>query len=179
MMCTMHKGFLEILCYIEPYISPQESVRGIKIITASERLALTIRFLATGESFSSITYQFRISERAISYIVLQVAGEIACHVGKEFLKMPSSSQEWLAISEAFERRWQFPNCIGAVDGKHVVIMPPPGTSSEYFNYKKTFSIILLAVAGSNGRMNDSGVWNNSDLRKKIENTELGIPEDAP
>ena len=79
--------------------------------------------------------------------MLQVAGEIARHVGKEFLKMPSSSQEWLAISEAFERRWQFPHCIGAVDGEHVVIMPPPGTGSEYLNYKKKFSIILVAVAG--------------------------------
>ena len=146
MMRMTHEGFLEILRYIEPYISPQ-SVRGTKIITASRRLALTIRFLATGESFSPLTYQFRISERAISYIVQQVAGEIARHVGKEFLKMPSSSQEWLAISEAFERRWQFPHCIGEVDGKHVVIMPPPGTGSQYLNYKKTFSIILLAVAG--------------------------------
>ena len=58
MMRMTHEGFLEILRYIEPYISPQESVRGTKIITASERLALTIRFLATGELFSSLTYQF-------------------------------------------------------------------------------------------------------------------------
>ena len=28
-------------------------------------------------------------------------------------------------------------------------------------------------------MNDSGVWDKSDLRDKIENTELGIPEGAP
>ena len=58
--------------------------------------------------------------------------------------------------------------------------------SGYFNYKKTFSIILMAIAGpnyeciyadvgSNGRMNDSGVWNSSDLRRKIEDDDLSIP----
>ena len=51
-------------------------------------------------------------------------------------------------------------------------------------------MILLAVAGpdyeclyadigSNGRMNDSGVWTNYDLRQKIENKELSIPAATP
>ena len=64
------------------------------------------------------------------------------------------------------------------------------TGSEFFNYKKTFSIILLAVTGpeyeclytdigSNSRMNDSGVWNSSDLRQKIENNEQNIPDSSP
>ena len=92
----------------------------------------------------------------------------------------------MKISEAFQSRWKFPNCLGAIDGKHIHIRPPPGTGSEYFNHKKTFSIILLAYAGpnyeciyadvrSNGRMNDSGVWNSSDLRRKIEDDDLSIP----
>ena len=79
--------------------------------------------------------------------------------------------------------------MGAIDGKHIPIRPP-GTGSEYFNYKKTFSIILLAIVGpdyesiyadvgSNGRMNDSGVWNSSDLRKRIEDDDLGIPALTP
>ena len=77
-----------------------------------------------------------------------------------------------------------------IDGKHIPIRPPPGTGSEYFNYKKTFSIILLAIAGpdyeciyadvgSNGRMNDAGVWNSFDLRKRIEDDDLEIPAPTP
>ena len=38
---------------------------------------------------------------------------------------------------------------------------------------------LYADIGSNGRMNDSGVWNNSDLRQRIENNDLSIPDPSP
>ena len=96
----------------------------------------------------------------------------------------------MKISGAFQSRWNFPNCLGAIDGKHIQIRPPPGTASEYFNYKKTFSCVLLAIAGpnyecnytdvgSNGRMNDSGVWNRLDLRRKIEDDNLSIPYPTP
>ena len=96
----------------------------------------------------------------------------------------------MKISEAFQSRWNFRNCLGAIDGKHIQIRPPPITGSEYFNYKKTFSIILLAIAGPNyeciyadvgsdGRMIDFGVWNSSDLRRKIEDDDLSIPSPTP
>ena len=96
----------------------------------------------------------------------------------------------MKISEAFQSRWNFPNCLGSIDGKYIQIRPPPGTGSKNFNYKKTFSIILLAIAGpnyeciyanvgSNGRMNDSGVWNSADLRRKIEDDDLSIPSPTP
>ena len=38
---------------------------------------------------------------------------------------------------------------------------------------------MYADVGSNGRTNDSGVWNNSDQRDKIETRELGLPDAVP
>ena len=177
-----------ILQLIEPYITPQNSgVSRQRVVTAAERLVLTIRFLSTGETFSSLSLQFRISERAISYIVDSVSKAIVSYIGKEYIKLSSCSREWLQISETFLSRWNFPNCLGAIDGTNNQIRPPPETESEYFNYKKTFSIILLAIAGpdykriyadigSNGRMNDSGA---SDVQKRIEDDDLGIPAPKP
>ena len=65
------------------------------------------------------------------------------------MKVPSSPEEWLTVAEKFESRWQFPNCIGAMDGKHIVMQPPGNSGSYYYNYKHTNSIILMAVAGPN------------------------------
>ena len=185
-----YESFKQILGFIEPYIAAKQSTIGTKIVNPAERLVLTIRFLATGETFRSLHFQFRIGERAISYIIEEVTEVIVRYLGKEHIKTPSNSEEWLKISEAFQSRWNFPNCLGTIDGKHIQIRPPPGTGSKYFNYKKTFSLILLAIAGpnyeciyadvgSNGRMNDSGVWNSSDLLvRMLANMFVGIANHA-
>lgn len=131
MMRMNYESFKEILAFIEPHITPKQSgVMGAQSISPAERLVLTIRFLATGETFCSLSLQFRVSERTISYIVEEVTKAIAEYIGKEYVKVPSNSNEWLRIAEAFQTRWNFPNCLGAIDGKHIQIRPPPGTGSE-------------------------------------------------
>lgn len=67
MMRMTYTDFLALLRVIEPYIAPCQIVGGNKVITAVERLTLTIRYLATGESFRSLSFQFRISSSGISY----------------------------------------------------------------------------------------------------------------
>jgi hypothetical protein len=102
--------------------------------------------------------------------------------------MPSSAEEWLNIEEGF--RDNFPHAVGAIDGKHVVMISPAGSGSDYYNYKKTFSIVLLALVnskyqfmfadiGSQGRISDGGVLQNSVLWKKICDGELNLPEPSP
>ena len=93
----------------------------------------------------------------------------------------------MSVAREFQEKWQFPNAVGAIDGKHIVIIPPPNSGSNYYNYKHTNSIVLLAIAGpnyeclfadvgTNRRMNDSGIWNKSSLRRAIENREIGLLE---
>nr|CAI5864889.1 unnamed protein product [Callosobruchus analis] len=99
------------------------------------------------------------------------------------LRLPTSTEQWLAISERFEKQWNFPHCIGAIDGKHVVLQAPIGSGSEYFNYKSFFSIVLFALVdadynflyanvGCQGRISDGGVFKNTSLWKKIEDGSL-------
>jgi len=49
-----------------------------------------------------------------------------------FLKAPNTKEEWLAISNGFENRWNFRNSI-----KHVAMQAPVKSGSSYINYKKT------------------------------------------
>ncbi|XP_057308066.1 uncharacterized protein LOC130645955 [Hydractinia symbiolongicarpus] len=121
-----YESFKEILAFIEPYITLKESgVMGAhQTISAAQRLVLTIRFLATGETYKSLSFQFRVSERALSYIVDEVTKTITEYIGKEYMKIPSSLDDWNKISEKFASRWNLPNCIGAIDGKHILVRPP-------------------------------------------------------
>ena len=156
---------------------------GHSPIMPDERLALTLRYIATGESFQSLSFQFRISLNAVSYIIKGCCEALVEKLVPVFLKLPSSEREWIEISKKFETRWNFPHALGAIDGKHVTIRKPKNGGSYYYNYKHTHSIILLAIAGpeyeclyadvgSNGRVNDSGVWNKSSLLQAIGSVKL-------
>ena len=86
--------------------------------------------------------------------------------------------------------WNFPNCLEAIDGKHIIIQAPARSRSYYFNYKKLFSITLLAVYDAkyrftfvvieqSGRMSNGGVFNSSDLGERMKTNTLGIPKARP
>lgn len=47
--------------------------------------------------------------------------------------------------------WDMPHCIGAMDGKHVVVQTPSNTGSMDHNYKKSFSKLIFAVCDAKYR----------------------------
>lgn len=60
--------------------------------------------------------------------------------------MPVPDKEaWSEIAKQFWQQWNFPNCLGAIDGKHVALQAPPGSGSLYYNYKGFHSIVFLAL----------------------------------
>ena len=61
--------FEYVLGKISDIILPKERLGGTDSIQSDERLALTVRVLATGETFQSLSFQIRISLNAVSYIV--------------------------------------------------------------------------------------------------------------
>lgn len=56
-----------------------------------------------------------------------------------------TAQEWRIVAGGFQERWNLPNCVGALDEKDIAITAPPKSGSLFFNYKKFFSIKLLAT----------------------------------
>ena len=86
-------------------------------------------------------------------------------------------------------RMKFPNCIGAVDGKHERIKMPSRSGSLFHNYKQ-FSVLLLALVDADycfvavavvaiRKSSDSKVFKNSNIGRKVELNQLGIPGSMP
>eukprot|EP00794_Sanderia_malayensis_P001940 gene1940-2206_t len=65
-----------------------------KAISADERLAVTLRYLATGESFHSLGLSYRIGDRTISSIVSETCQAIYENLKDKYLKVPRTPDEW-------------------------------------------------------------------------------------
>lgn len=100
------------------------------------------------------------------------------------IELPEPNTEnWIEISELFYKKTNFSNCLGSIDGKHIRCRNPNNCSSLFYNYKKDFSILLMAVVDANlnlifidvgayGREADSNVCRQSVFGKKLYTNQL-------
>lgn len=51
------------------------------------------------------------------------------------LQVPNTEQ-WKNKARQFELLWNFPHCIGSINGKHIVIEAPFYSGSDFFNNKE-------------------------------------------
>lgn len=146
------------------------------------------RYLATGDSLRTIAHSFRVGVSTTSKIIFEVC-EAIWTLKPLYMPEPTKSR-WETIEKTFKEKWEFPNCIGAIDGKHVTIKCPDNAGSQYFCYLKKHSIVLLAVVGPEyefimidvggyGRNSDGGIFEESVIGQKFKREEFNIPDDKP
>ena len=142
-------------------------------------------FLVKGNSFWTLHIRFRRGASTISQVIYDVCDAIWEVMHPIYMK-PPTMEDWKQIEHRFSTCWNFPNCIGAIDGKHVMIRAPPNSNSLFFNYKNYFSIVLLALVdadyrftfidvGCYGSNADSGIFKASPLGRAFMNGNLNIP----
>jgi len=92
-------------------------------------------------------------------------------------------KDWLRTGDEFCERTNFPNCLGAVDGKHTRVCKPDDSGSLFFNYKNLFSKVLTALVdagycfisiyvGAYGASSDCNICKNSNFCKKFRRKPL-------
>lgn len=176
--------FNELLNLIKPQIKKQHAVR--EPIPTSTRLQICLRYLASGDTMPSISFAFRVGLSTVSTIINETCVAIWDVLSNQVF--PEITENfWKEKAEEFETLWNFPHCIGAIDGKHIELQAPPHSGSSFYNYKGTHSIVLLALAdancrftivdiGAEGRRSDGGIFQESELGYRLENNDLNLPE---
>ena len=177
--------FDEIYQKVKPLIV-KKNTNMHNAISAHARLCITLRFLASGASYRELMYAFRVSVSSISQIIPQVCNTLYDVLKDDYLSPPTNEKQWKKLAKDFDLKWQFPHAVGAIDGKHINIRSPPNSATEYFNYKKYFSIVLLAVAdanakfiafdlGSPGSQSDGGIFKDGSLGRLCKSSFFPAP----
>ncbi|XP_069612218.1 pre-mRNA-splicing factor SPF27 isoform X1 [Ranitomeya imitator] len=180
-------SFRYLLRLVEGAITRQDTQLR-RSISAEERLLVTLRFLATGETLRSLHFQFRIGVSTLSGIVADTCRALWDNLRDEFLPLPTT-ELWEANAQKFDQLCSFPNCIGAVDGKRIWITKPAKTGSQFFN-KKYFSTVLMAIAGADcrfiavdigafGRTTDSRTFKESGMGLRLYGNNFNFPQPRP
>ncbi len=157
-----------------------------KALPVALKDTLTLRHLATGDSYHSLMYSFRVAHNTISNVVAEVCEAIIAEYAEDVIDTPTEEDKWRNIARQFSAAWQFHHVLGALDGKHIAIKCQPGGGSQYFNYKGFHSIVLLGLVdadykfiwvnvGASGACSDAQIWNQSDLRQHMLDGDIHIP----
>ncbi|GFW79609.1 protein ALP1-like [Trichonephila clavipes] len=88
--------FEELVALVSPSIE-RKNTSMRKAIPAAERIALTLRYFATGETQSSLSYQFRIAQNTISGIIPAVCAAIYHHLGIVLLALVDANLKFLYV----------------------------------------------------------------------------------
>eukprot|EP00102_Acyrthosiphon_pisum_P018038 XP_008189665.1 PREDICTED: uncharacterized protein LOC100572615 [Acyrthosiphon pisum] len=127
------------------------------------------KYLGSGSDQIDLHLTYRLGHTTIGKILRKVCNALwDCLREESFPEF--TENRWREIAEGFEKYCQFPNCLGAIDGKHVRIRKP--------RINAKYNFIYIDV-GAFGKESDSTVFERSNLYEQLENNELHIPRGKP
>ena len=71
------------------------------------KLAMTLRFLATGELYRSLAFSLRVGHYTISKFIPEVCDAVVKEYGNKVFQTPSTPDQWCQVADSFGRRWDF------------------------------------------------------------------------
>lgn len=86
--------------------------------------------MAHGAQLQVLAWLFRIGVSTARKIIYETCDLIWEELSELYLSVPNK-YEWRKIAEDFFKVSNMPNCVGALDGKHIAIECPPGSGCKF------------------------------------------------
>ena len=122
-------------------------------VSPAARLTVCLYRLARGDYLHTIAELTGLGTSTVCMIVKEVSCIIVERLWGNFVakNFPHNIEELNKSMISFEEYWQYPCCIGAVDGCHLQMKCPEGgqeSAKEYHNFQNFYSIVLMAIVNA-------------------------------
>ncbi|XP_066585421.1 putative nuclease HARBI1 [Prorops nasuta] len=136
-----------LLSIIGPSLTKTSTIGGKKPIDAKKQLLIALWFMASPDSYRSVSVKFGVGRATAFRAIRRVSYALHC-LAPRFIKWPKENA--IDVVNGFYNISNFPNVIGAIDGSHIRIRAPQQDTASYINRKGFASIILQVVCDSKG-----------------------------
>ena len=85
-------------------------------VSLGVKLVVTLRHLATGDSYTTLQYAFRLASQTLEKFVPEVCDAITRAYRDQVMQCPTFLEDWLLVESVFCWGWNFPHALGALDG---------------------------------------------------------------
>ncbi|XP_055904029.1 uncharacterized protein LOC129939876 [Eupeodes corollae] len=107
-------------------------------VASEQRLAIILRYLATGETYKTMERNIKISRSFLCVNLPQLCKALWTNLQEKYLRLPLCESEWASKAEEFETQWHFPLCLGVLTRRH-------------FKFKSPRTVNLLALVDANSK----------------------------
>ena len=115
-MCFIRMTFPMINFLVEQIKDKLKPIREHKAcISVEDKITAVVRFLATGIQLRQLQFSTHISEPTLSNLIPKVCLAIIEVLGPKYIRFPKTAEDWRQVSREFYKKWNMPNCIGAID----------------------------------------------------------------
>lgn len=155
-----------------------------RALSTMDKLLITLRFLATGDFYISMG-DFTGIHKTTAGRTIKNGIQVLCNLFQQIIKLPQTELEKQVVQTDFYDVSYFPRVIGAIDCTHIKIQSPGGDNAEIFrNRKGYFSLNCQVVCNAKlkimdlvcrwpGSASDSHIFENSAIKMRLENGEMG------
>ena len=143
---------LQYMGQVPGLVKPHEG-RGRPPVPLEKQLLVTLRYLCTPETYSSLSEKFDLSQSTCSDIVKRVCLAF-CQVQRNIIVWPSQGEHVWRVQREFQEVCGLYGILGAIDGCHIPIKPPADDEQSYFNRKQRHSVVLQGICDSSGKFTD-------------------------